>query len=145
MNYFKRTTDKLFLICLFLSLSILTIASDSPTDIHQARAIRGVVIEQSTNEPLPGVSVYIEGTSIGTVTDANGEYDFNVPSEDVVLVFSFIGKTMERRLVGGFPVMIITMLVVISLLIKLFLRGFMQYGKVIFTGFSLLVLSLNWL
>src|SRR5690554_664975 len=131
MNYFKRTIDKLFLICLFLSLSILTIASDSPTDIQQARAIRGVVIEQSTNEPLPGVSVYIEGTSIGTVTDANGEYDFNVPSEDVVLVFSFIGKTTERRPVRGVSVIDISMLDDATLLDEIVLRVICHNEKLI--------------
>src|SRR5690554_6716695 len=134
MNYFKRTIDKLFLICLFLSLSILTIASDSPTDIQQARAIRGVVIEQSTNEPLPGVSVYIEGTSIGTVTDANGEYDFNVPSEDVVLVFSFIGKTTERRPVRGVSVIDISMLDDATLLDEIVFTGYMSQRKADLTG-----------
>ena len=46
--------------------------------------------------PLPGVTVVVKGTSIGTVTNTDGEYNLTVPDNANTLVFSFIGlKTQE--------------------------------------------------
>lgn len=46
--------------------------------------------------PLPGVTVVVKGTTTGTVTNADGNYSIQVPENDPVLVFSFIGmKTQE--------------------------------------------------
>ena len=45
---------------------------------------------------LPGVTVFVKGTSTGTITDANGKYTLTIPEEGEILVFSFIGmKTQE--------------------------------------------------
>ena len=52
--------------------------------------ISGIVSLKSENEPLPGVSINIKGTAIGTITDQNGFYKIKVPY-GATLVFSFIG------------------------------------------------------
>lgn len=46
---------------------------------------------------LPGVSVFIKGTTIGTATDVDGNYTMEIPeNKDITLVFTFIGmKTQE--------------------------------------------------
>ena len=60
----------------------------------QQRLITGTV-KDMTGTALPGVSVLIKGTTIGTVSDANGVYSINAAPDDV-LSFSFIGfKSME--------------------------------------------------
>jgi TonB-dependent starch-binding outer membrane protein SusC len=51
----------------------------------------GMVYDQSTNEKLPGVNVYIKGTTTGTVTDLNGNYTLQVVKGKYTLVFSFVG------------------------------------------------------
>lgn len=57
--------------------------------------VMGQVTSADDGSPLPGVSVVIKGTAIGTMTDANGYYSLNRPS-NAVLVFSFISlKTQE--------------------------------------------------
>lgn len=58
--------------------------------------IKGKVTD-GKKDPLPGVSVYIKGTTIGVATDVKGEFQITlVPRKDLVLVFSFIGmKTKE--------------------------------------------------
>lgn len=43
------------------------------------RTIKGQVIDEKTKETLPGVSVYINNSTIGTVTDADGKFFLNVP------------------------------------------------------------------
>src|SRR5690606_28860939 len=50
--------------------------------------------------PLPGVTVSITGTAIGTATDLDGKYALSVP-EGSTLVFSFIGFQTQRVAVGN--------------------------------------------
>lgn len=58
-------------------------------------AIRGKVTSQTDGQPLPGVSILVQGTNTGTSTDFNGEYSINA-GPNATLVFSFIGfKTQE--------------------------------------------------
>src|SRR5436189_188629 len=53
-------------------------------------------ISDEAGQPLPGANVLVKGTTIGTTTDANGEYKLAIPEGSNVLVFSFIGyKTQE--------------------------------------------------
>lgn len=67
---------------------------------QQQKSISGKVIE-STGSPLPGVSVVIKGTTLGIVTDINGNYSLpDVPS-DAILIFSFVGmKSQEVPVLG---------------------------------------------
>jgi TonB-dependent starch-binding outer membrane protein SusC len=56
-------------------------------------------VTDPTGESLPGVTIMIDGTSIGTTSDIDGDYVINIP-EDIerpVLVFSFIGFTTQRQ------------------------------------------------
>ncbi|RAV99246.1 TonB-dependent receptor [Pseudochryseolinea flava] len=56
-------------------------------------------VKSETGEPLPGVSVLIKGTNLGTVTDADGKYTIDIPdahAADGVLVFSFIGYVSQE-------------------------------------------------
>ncbi|MGE5519363.1 MAG: carboxypeptidase-like regulatory domain-containing protein, partial [Candidatus Dadabacteria bacterium] len=80
-----------------LSLIFLTLtAAASPlTDTR----ITGKVTGQN-GEALVGVSVSVKGTTVGTTTDANGNYSITVPTGSTTLVFSYVGyetKEMEVR------------------------------------------------
>jgi hypothetical protein len=66
----------------------------------QAVKVTGTVIDD-TNQPLPGVSVKLKGTNIGTVTDVNGKFAIDLPAADGVLVFSFIGFTPKEVPLNG--------------------------------------------
>ncbi len=62
----------------------------------QNREISGVVTSADDGLSIPGVSVIIKGTTIGTTTDFDGKYTISVPEEGQTLVFSFVGmKTTE--------------------------------------------------
>ncbi len=63
--------------------------------------ITGKVISLSTGEPLAGVNILIKGTTTGVVTDLNGNYTINVPDEETILVFSYIGFLSEEVTVGS--------------------------------------------
>lgn len=61
--------------------------------------IQGAVTDE-TGAGVPGVNVLLKGTTIGTTTDAVGKYSINVPDENSVLVFSFIGYASQEVTVG---------------------------------------------
>lgn len=63
--------------------------------------VRGRVTSSEDGSPLPGVNVVIKGTTVGTATDANGEYSLPLTSDAQVLVFSFIGLQTQELQVGG--------------------------------------------
>ncbi|QHS56917.1 TonB-dependent receptor [Mucilaginibacter sp. 14171R-50] len=66
----------------------------------QAVKVQGRVVDD-TNLPLPGVSVKLKGTNLGTVTDVNGNFVLDVPNTDGTLVFSFIGFTTKEVPLNG--------------------------------------------
>lgn len=58
--------------------------------------IKGRVVDDS-NDPLPGVTVYVKGTTVGTVTDIDGNFEIKEDlQEGSVLVFSFIGMVSKE-------------------------------------------------
>jgi len=61
---------------------------------HQQRIISGKVTDER-NQPLPGVTVLVKGTTHGTVTNVDGEYTLTNVPDDAIIIFSFVG--METR------------------------------------------------
>jgi TonB-linked SusC/RagA family outer membrane protein len=59
-------------------------------EMQQSISISGTIVD-TDNLPLPGVTVTVQGTTIGTFTDADGKFKLNVPGEKSVLSISFIG------------------------------------------------------
>jgi len=50
--------------------------------------------------PIPGASVVVKGTTIGTVTNLDGKFNLPVPASAQTLVFSFVGLTPKEVPVG---------------------------------------------
>lgn len=76
--------------------SILTNVQEILADIvtNADLTVRGQIREKESNGELPGVSIVLKGTQIGTITDANGRFSLDIPEsarENGVLVFSFVG------------------------------------------------------
>jgi len=59
-------------------------------------SVRGKVIDATGGGEIPGVTVTIKGTTVGTVTDINGEFNLQLPSDARVLTFSFIGMRTKE-------------------------------------------------
>ena len=69
--------------------------SPAPISTPYSGTVSGKVVADD-DMPLPGATVVVKGTTIGTVTDIDGNYSLKVPSPNSTLVFSFIGmKTVE--------------------------------------------------
>lgn len=59
--------------------------------------VTGRLVGSDDNMPIIGATVKVKGTSIGTVTDVNGNYSIEVPAGNPVLVYSFVGYQIEER------------------------------------------------
>jgi TonB-linked SusC/RagA family outer membrane protein len=74
----------------------------------QSREITGRVIDEE-GLPLPGVSVVVKGTTVGTVSGPDGNYRLTVTGQTAVLVFSFIGMKPEEVVVRNQSVINVTL------------------------------------
>jgi TonB-linked SusC/RagA family outer membrane protein len=81
---------------------IILTPNESPAVLSplQQQLISGTVTDESGN-PMPGVNVKIEGTTLGIITDINGKYSIEKSSDDAVLVFSFIGYITQKASASG--------------------------------------------
>ncbi|MDP3432652.1 MAG: carboxypeptidase-like regulatory domain-containing protein, partial [Bacteroidota bacterium] len=74
---------------------LIIMLSFSTVFAQQGKTVKGKVIDD-TGVPVPGVTVSVKGTSVGTITGSDGTYTIEVPATGKVLAFSFVGmKTME--------------------------------------------------
>jgi len=67
----------------------------------QQMAVTGKVTSQDDSEPLVGVTVVVKGTAQGAVTNLDGVYSLNIPSEDAILIFSYVGMEKQEIAVDG--------------------------------------------
>ncbi len=82
---------------LYLTLCILLSAFAM---IAQDRTVSGTIVD-SEGQPLPGVNVLIQNTSLGTVSDIDGKFSINVSDNQTVLVFSYVGFQTKEITVGS--------------------------------------------
>lgn len=62
----------------------------------QTREITGVVTSSDDGSSIPGVSVVIKGTTLGTITNMDGEFNLKAPQDAAALIFSFVGMTPKE-------------------------------------------------
>jgi TonB-dependent starch-binding outer membrane protein SusC len=103
------------------------------TVLAQQRTVTGRVSDRGDNSALPGVSILIKGTSIGTTTDASGVYSIKVNAEDI-LAFSFIGFESYEVPVGTQTVIDVAMNPSTSTLEEVVVIGFGEREKKDLTG-----------
>jgi hypothetical protein len=71
-----------------------------PTYKFTNNSVRGKVVDSNGN-PLPGVNVVVEGTTIGTVADLDGNYSITIPNNASQLTFSFVGFISKTVAITG--------------------------------------------
>lgn len=69
--------------------------------LAQTKNITGTVTDAGDGAPIPGVSVFVKGTTVGTVTRPDGVYTLAVPSDATTLVFSFVGMKAQEIAIEG--------------------------------------------
>ena len=77
-------------VVLLIMLCLLIPGFSSANALQNKKTVKGVVTDQKTSSPLIGVTVVVKGTTIGAITDIDGNYSLAASDKDV-LEFSFIG------------------------------------------------------
>lgn len=86
--------------CKFLITNLMAVLV-SYYSAAQMITVKGRVVDANDGTALPGVNILVKGTSIGSVSNADGQFSISVPSLESVLVVSFVGyKTLEVPVQG---------------------------------------------
>ena len=89
-------------VLLLVALSLVTVLS-----MAQTRRVSGKVISAEDSSPVPGAGVIVNGTTLGTVTGADGAFSLNVPADAKTLIVSCLGmKTQEVDAQDGIVVVL---------------------------------------
>ena len=101
---------------------------------YQTRATVTGVVTDEKGQPLPGVSVNVKGTTLGTVTNAEGRYTLNVRSANDILLFTYIGFASQEEPLAGKTTLNVTLVSASSNLNELVVVGYGTQKKQNVTG-----------
>ena len=90
----------------------------------QQGRVTGRVVEASTGQALPGVTVQVQGTTTGAITQADGTYSVNLPAGSNTLIFSFIGFATQEVNVAGRTVVDVVMVEEVTALEDVVVTGY---------------------
>ncbi len=106
----------------------------SPVAMSQSLSVTGSVTDKNNQEPIIGASVLVEGTTNGTITNADGEFTLSgVPSGGTIVV-SYIGYTTQRIAVNGKTRLTIALAEDTEMLDEVVVVGYGVQKKVNLTG-----------
>lgn len=120
----KQKLLSIFLLCLMLAGAAFA----------QDRKITGKVTAKEDGLPLPGVSVKVTGTKIGTQTDANGNYTIMVSTSAKSLEFSFVGYLPQTISIGSKTSINASLEVDSKQLSEVVVVGYGEQSKALLTG-----------
>lgn len=104
-----------------------------PAAAQDMRTVTGKVTEMATGDPMPGCSVRVKGTDMGTITDASGQFTIEAP-DDAALVVSFIGYKTVEIVVGASTVVNVSLENDISTLDEFVVVGYGEQKRSDVTG-----------
>lgn len=102
----------------------------------QDRTISGTVTSTEDGSPLPGVNVVVKGTTIGSVTSADGNFTIAVPSTSTTLVFTFIGLESQEVEISNRSTIDVQMTTDVTQLTEVVVTGYGTTLKKEFSGAS---------
>lgn len=112
-----------------LSFFVMCFMLYGTADAQTTRRIVGKVTSTADGSPLPGVSVTVKGTRIGSQTDADGNYSISVPDDAKVLVFRYVGYAEQELPIGSSNNINVAMAEDASVLTEVIVTGYGQEIK----------------
>lgn len=85
---------KIVLLLAFIAIGLTTLMA-------QTKEITGKITSVDDGGAMPGVSISVKGTTMGTIADVNGRYSIKIPTDAKTLVFSFVGMTTQEITIGN--------------------------------------------
>ncbi|WP_194777391.1 SusC/RagA family TonB-linked outer membrane protein [Pararhodonellum marinum] len=122
MKEFYKKLSVLLVLLLFSSAMVLA-----------QRTVTGQITDEF-GEGLPGVTVLLKGTTTGTATDIEGNYSLNVPSNESILVFSFVGYLNKEEVVGNRTIVSVAMNPDVQTLSEMVVTGYAVQERKDITG-----------
>jgi len=118
-------------LCVFLAGLLLV-----GITMAQAQTVRitGTVTSSEDGMPMPGVSVIVKGTTIGTATDANGKYEINVPVNAQTITVSFVGYVTQELPIAGRSVIDVVLATDVKQIDEVFVVAYGTAKKSSYTG-----------
>lgn len=121
----KKSLRTFIVICLFLFIAVSSYAQ---------QVVKGLITDD-TEVGMPGVSILIKGTTVGTTTDSEGRYSIELTNvTNPILVFSFIGLETQEIEVGGRSEINVAMLADVTDIDEVVVVGFGTQKKSNVTG-----------
>ncbi len=114
---------------IFLMLLLCTFMANA-----QTRLVKGTVLSSLDNTPLIGASIVVSGTTLGTITDLDGNFSFEIPANAKELVVSYIGYLAEKIDPTGKSEFAISLTPDLSTLDEVVVVGYGQQKKREITG-----------
>lgn len=131
----KLSMKPVMLLALWLSFSFSGVYATTAAPVDdQNKTVTGTVVSADDSMGIPGVNVMVKGTSIGAVTDFDGNYSVNVPSNASVLVFSYLGYVTQEITVGGNNTVNVSLKSDLTALDEVVIVGFGTQKKATLTG-----------
>ncbi len=118
----------LFLMLLCQTFVVLAFSPPEKTGNFADITVSGKVTGGTNNEPLVGVSIRVQGTDKGAVTDADGAYSVMCPS-DAILVFTFVGYEDQKISVKGQTLINVNLATSASALSEVVVVGYGQSSR----------------
>ena len=107
LRFLPKKTIRVLKLTLILSMVAVIQLGATGTFSQQQKQITGTVTDK--NGPIPGANVVVTGSTTGTMTDANGKYNLEVPSGAKSLTFTFIGMEPQVITIGTLSQIDVTM------------------------------------
>ncbi len=126
MRKFTNVMQRFALLMLSLLFSFAVVMA-------QERSISGTV-EAQDEGPLPGVNIFIQGTTVGTISDLDGSYKLTVPGAEAILIFSSVGYVTQSITVGNQTVIDVLLEADVTALQEVVVTGYTAQSKRDITG-----------
>lgn len=128
----QKKTEERYLYRVSL-LMILFFLCATMAAFSQTKAVKGKVVDDM-NEPLVGIAVSVKNTTTGVLTDIDGNYTINVPNENSVLVYTYLGFKPKEVRVGTQSVIDIVMEADLQTLEEVVIVGYTAIRRQSLTG-----------
>ncbi len=136
----KKNLLKLLLTdrrCTIYGLVVTFLLLGGLTQVEATNSLEKVVSGKVTTEAgegLPGVSILVKGTTIGTTSDVEGNYSISVPDDQNTLVFSFVGYVTQEIAIANQSVIDVSLVEDVSTLTEIVVVGYGTQKKEDLTG-----------
>jgi len=120
---------KILLMKIFAGLMLI-----SSLAFAQERKVTGKVTSEEDGSGLPGVNVLVKGSTVGTITDIDGNYSIDVPGGSGVLVFSFVGFLTQEAPIGSRAILDVQLAADVTQLSEVVVTGYGTQDKRTLTG-----------